>query len=96
MTSESGDQIPEDISATDTIKVSQRMVELPLKRTALLSLTLFVPACKVLGEEKVKCVLAPKLKSASEKVRQGHSVAEEYYQQPIVGYRRSLQFTVRV
>lgn len=94
MTSESGDQIPEDISATDTIKVSQRMVELPLKRTALLSLTLFVPACKVLGEEKVKCVLVPKLKSASEKVRQGHS--EEYYQQPIVGYRRSLQFTVRV
>lgn len=41
--------------------------------------TLFVPACKVLGEEKVKCVLAPELKSASEKVRQGHSAAEEHF-----------------
>lgn len=43
----------------------------------------------------MKCVLVPKLKSASEKVRQGHSAAEEYYQLPIVAYRRSLQFTVR-
>lgn len=82
MTSESADQIPEDIPATDTVKISERMVYLPVKPTALLSLTLFVP---VLAKEKVKCVLAPTLKSASEKVRQGHSVAEEYF---IIDLRR--------
>lgn len=52
---ESGDQIPEDISATDSSKISVRIVELPLKRAALVSLTLFVLHVKSLEEKSEAC-----------------------------------------